>query len=354
MMENIGLDISNTELLKQLVETIKTEGQQIRRELKKDLQFENKKIIEKIDTCCKNIKEIEEKLNQLESKCKYFDRKLRKNNILIFGLEISDNVELINVVLEKIRELTDIEITAKEINNLYTVPLGNKRAVKIEFVSYLKKNLLLKQGYKLKGTNISFAQDLSFEERQERKFLRKHQQIARTKNYLARIRGNKLVVNNETYSIEQLKQFDVEEDSIEIKSNISISPTHNVKPNSAPATPSVSQTFFEDSLHIFSLHTPQPLKETCHNIKEDNVNTRTKKKLETKIDEKGEENIRDHIQDNKKVTTEQSKVTRKTQEPIISKKTEHENKKTTNIAKERSNSASSYNSRIITRQQTNK
>lgn len=50
-----------------------------------------------------NIKEIDEKFNQLKSKCKYFDRQLRKNNTLIIGIQISENVELINVALEKIR-----------------------------------------------------------------------------------------------------------------------------------------------------------------------------------------------------------------------------------------------------------
>lgn len=358
-MENTGSDITNNELLKQLLGSIKDEGEQIRRELKKELKLENKKIIDKIDSCCRSINELEEKIKQLESRSKYFDKKLRKNNILVFGLQVAANADLVNVVLEKLKKLTGIEISINDINNLFTIPVGTKTAIKIEFVSYLKKNLILKSGYKLKGTNISFAQDLSFEDRQERRFLKKHQQIARSKNYFAKIRGQKLIVNNEIYSIEQLKKFDLEDDTNEIVSNTSSSP-HYIKPNSAPATPSISQTYFEDSLDIFSLRTPQSAKENhCHSKKEDNIKNseeKNKSQIETiKIDDKEKENIRNHRkeEDITKLTLEKNIKARKTLESTISKKPEHESKKKINLPKERSNSASSYNSRIITRQQTN-
>lgn len=74
--------------------SIKSEGEQIR---KKQVKFENKNITDKNDSCCRNINEIEE-IKQLEYRSKYFDRKLRKNNILIFGLQVAANADLVNAV----------------------------------------------------------------------------------------------------------------------------------------------------------------------------------------------------------------------------------------------------------------
>lgn len=358
-MKESELDITNAELLKQVVDSIKNECEQIRKELKKELYSENKKIIEKIDNCYRNINELDKKIKHIDNRCKYLDRNSRKNNILIFGLQIPENSDLVKVTLEKIKELTDIDLSLNDINNLHTIRVGNKTVIKIIFVSYLKKELLLKNGYRLKGTNISFAEDLCYEDRQERKFLRKHLQVARSKNYFAKIRGQKLVVNNEVYSIDQLKNFELEEVSNGIDTNTPLSPIHYVKPSSAPATPSVSETYFEDSLQIFSLNTPQSTKEDIYQNKRERTEITGKEKTTeittNKIDDKIDYHTRSLVQEKdntKRIASEKNVVGRKNQEPAIDKKTE-ENKKRINLPKERSNSASSYSSRVITRQQMN-
>lgn len=47
----------------------------------KELQSENEKNIEEIDTCFKNINELRKKIDHLDFKCNYLDRNSRKNNI---------------------------------------------------------------------------------------------------------------------------------------------------------------------------------------------------------------------------------------------------------------------------------
>ncbi|KAG5896588.1 hypothetical protein JTB14_024398 [Gonioctena quinquepunctata] len=92
------------------------------------------------------------------------------------------------------------------------------------------------------GKNI---QDLCYGDRQENKTLKKHLNSARSKGYLAKIRGQTLVVNNEAYSVEQLRNLEQEEEDLKN------SPTPNLRAVSEPSTPTTNQTFLEDSLQLF-------------------------------------------------------------------------------------------------------
>lgn len=74
---------------------------------------------------------LEDKLKILESRCVNFDRYTRKNNILIFGLNIPEGVNQIEWVLNRIEELTDINVAKKEVNNIYPIKVGTKKPVKI-------------------------------------------------------------------------------------------------------------------------------------------------------------------------------------------------------------------------------
>lgn len=67
----------------------------------------------------------EKKNNYPESEIIKFDRKSRKNNILIFGLTISENTNVITVVIWKMKELLNIEIAVNDIN-LYPITTTQK------------------------------------------------------------------------------------------------------------------------------------------------------------------------------------------------------------------------------------
>lgn len=311
------VEISNSELLTRILSHIKSESERIREELKDEIQKMNGKLIEKIDTCFKNVNELENKLKTLEYRCVNFERYTRKNNILIFGLNIPERVDQIEWVLNRIKELIGVDVTANEINNIFPIKVGNKKPIKIEFISCWKKNVILRNSYKLKGKNINFVQDLCFEDRQDQRILRKHLNDARSKNYSAKIKGRNLIVNNEVYTVAQLKKLETKEDNIEI--NTIFPPTQETKPSSAQQTPT----------------------QNIHKIRKRNEDAQVERKEELS---KGEGKQKKEENEIEKTTPEQ-----KTE---IQKKTEDNRKKTDipNIPRERSQSTAGLNTRV-TRQQ---
>ncbi|KAG5872738.1 hypothetical protein JTB14_002201 [Gonioctena quinquepunctata] len=89
--------------------------------------------------------------------------------------------------------------------------------------SNLKEKEIQKNCNKLKGKNISIADDLTAEQRTENKIFRKHLPFARQGGSYGEcfIRGNELLVDGVSYGIEDLEETDHLEN----------------KPNNAPPTP---------------------------------------------------------------------------------------------------------------------
>lgn len=263
-------EISNAELLIRLLNEIKKESEQIKKELKDEIQKINGELVNKTNIYFERLDTLEDKLKILESRCVSFDRYTRKNNILIFGLNIPEGVNQIEWVLNRIEELTDINVAKNEVNNIYPIKVGTKKPVKIEFISGWKKKSILNNSHKLKGKNIYFVHDLCYEDRQEQRILRKHLNEARSKKYSARIKGRNLIVNNEIYTVAQLEKQNTEEECIGMDETSS--PVQRNQPNSAPQTPTALQAFLEESLCQFSYET------NSNKIKKNNTAEDTHKK----------------------------------------------------------------------------
>ncbi|KAG5874514.1 hypothetical protein JTB14_007912 [Gonioctena quinquepunctata] len=217
-------DITNADLLSQLLNSIKKESNDIKKELKEEIKTENSKLIGKIAACFSDIKRLESRYKYLEARCINSDRQSRKNNLIIFGLTVSDGTE--------------------------------------------------------------FITDLCYEDRHENKILREHQKIARSKGYSAQIRGKNLVINNEVYSAAQLERSEIQQD--EHNPDPVTSPQQEIKSASVPSTPTTSQTFFEDSLHPYSSQTPQKISDNNHhkeieNKTEENIKKNTDNITKTKF-----------------------------------------------------------------------
>lgn len=106
-------------------------------------------------------------------------------------------------------------IRSEDINNLYRIGRSTNSPVLIEFISYLKKTFVFKNASKLKGSNISIFHYLCPEDREEHKILRIHLKIAKEKNLQAKIKGNRLEINGESYTVEKLEKEEDEETSSE-------------------------------------------------------------------------------------------------------------------------------------------
>lgn len=210
--------LSNDDLYTKLLEAIKTEGEKNKNEIAREIQSENHKLLQKLDEQNKQLLDLDVRSKKLEARCVSLERRLRKNNIIIFGLVKADEeIDLLDFTIKAINELLDIEIRTSEVNNIYQIRNSNDAPIKVEFVSNLKKAVILKNCSKLKNSNISIAQDLCYEDREDIGILRKYLKLARSQNHTAKIKGRNLIINNVEYTTEKLKEMNaMENDDIAI------------------------------------------------------------------------------------------------------------------------------------------
>lgn len=203
----------------------------------------------------KRCTEFENKYKELKTKYEKLEKELRKNNIIIFGLD-SPAENLGNYIVNVLNKHLGVTLTINDINNVYTFgKQTTKRPVIVKLLSYIKKQDILKNCYKLKGTSISISEELTLEERKENKILRQHLKSARSKNLNATIKNKKLIVNGQEYSALELADEEEDTDSEEAvdteKSSVNNSELHNPNQrvpklnNSAPATPTSAKIHTE-------------------------------------------------------------------------------------------------------------
>lgn len=150
------------------------------------------------------LKNTQKSIENLQDKSLLLERKGRKNNIVIFGLQIKDNI--LEETIKELNHHMELNIRENDINNIYVIgKQENKKGILIEFISFLTKQKIFKNFYKLKNTKIVIVNDLCPEDQQKQKILTKHLVAARNKNKTAKIRGFKLEIDKKLYSIEELE-----------------------------------------------------------------------------------------------------------------------------------------------------
>lgn len=152
------------------------------------------------------------KLRRLQRRCVILERKIRKNNIVLFGLNLT-GLDLITGTIEQLNEIFSLNLTSSDINNIYKVGKSNNPPVVVEFVSFLKKKEIFKDVEKLealKTRNIAISNDLCYEDREEQRVLRRHYRQAREKNLQTKIKGHKLEIEGKLYTASDLEQPEYE------------------------------------------------------------------------------------------------------------------------------------------------
>lgn len=118
----------------------------------------------------KKVISAEEKIETLTKRNIGLERKVRKNNIVIFGLSYVGN-NLAEFVTKQFHQLLNIVIKEQDINNVYRIgKKSEKQPIIIEFVSYLSKLKVLKNNKLLKETNYSVYISERFVSRGPRRF----------------------------------------------------------------------------------------------------------------------------------------------------------------------------------------
>ncbi|KAG5899891.1 hypothetical protein JTB14_012354 [Gonioctena quinquepunctata] len=185
------------------------------------------KQIEKLDNEVKSIKtvvelelgEIRNKVHavgkgnfELKIRLETVERQLKKHNLVIYGVKEQENesqdyllCSIGNIVREKLR----IEINKTEFNNIYRLGMNKSRTrpILVSFVSQIKRQEILWNSQKLKGSRIYIAEDLIEKDQQERKILVDNLKESRRRNKLATIKGRKLIIEGNVYTAEDLKDY---------------------------------------------------------------------------------------------------------------------------------------------------
>lgn len=245
--------LSNNELYSKLLEAIKLEGKNNKEEIKVEIKNETHKTAEEIKIQIKEennkLRDIIEQQNQkitflqnncdhLINRCLNLERTTRKNNIIIFGLSIDNHdISLLEFALNKLNSLLEIDLRESDINNIFIIKSDKGDLVKVEFISYLKKNLIFKNITKLKGTKIFIANDLCIEDRATQKILQQHLKLARSKNYFAKIKGQTLIINGEVYTAQKLQNIPLDGIETGTPNKTLVTECMSLKVSSAPSTP---------------------------------------------------------------------------------------------------------------------
>lgn len=196
-----------------------------RTELKNLGEASEARILLKLETLNDKINNLEIENQQLKDRVELLDREVKKNNLIIFGLEETSESVSIEYICQKLQTLLGIEIHQSDVRDVYRLGKSKNNPVKIEFVSQATKKLVLKNCRQLKGTNISVTHDLTLKQREEGKKLRKHlSRFKENSSNKCTIKGNKLFVKNKTYTIDQLEEA---EDGAPILQENNTSPVSN-------------------------------------------------------------------------------------------------------------------------------
>ena len=225
-----------------LIEAINNSAKVTQDSIRQEIHLKFDEVSNKIGAQEDKLKVLERQHKKLDLRSLEHERRIRKNNILIFGLKTQlEHESILASVLKLLKDKLDVELSESDINNIYSISNNNPNkppSIKVEFISFLKKLTVIKNCYKLKNTNIFIAQDLCVEDREERKILVEQLRLARTKGLNAKIRGNKLLVNDEEYSATDLQAMNNEDEQEKI--------AESTQSNSAPPTPSARRNLNGD------------------------------------------------------------------------------------------------------------
>lgn len=199
-------NISNEDLFKLLKEIV-IQNEEIKaniQQIKGDINSQ-KITIEELNCTVDSLKN-ENAL--LKDKLLTTQRNIKKNNIVIFGVPEQDNEDISEAVITLVEQNLGLTLQITDFNNVYRIGTSREnksRAIVVEFSRNLVKQEIFKNIIKLKGSGISIAHDLIREEREERKILYRHLKLAREKNQQAKILKNKLIIDGEIYTCQQLE-----------------------------------------------------------------------------------------------------------------------------------------------------
>lgn len=202
MSENDSNELTNTEVFTKLRNVIKDSIEELKVEFSRHIS----QLTTQLESAEAKIKQLNEENKILLKQQNELRREIKKNNLIIFGLKETENEDLFKEVQSLIRDYINVNLDKNEINQIYR--FGKGRNICLKLVSFNKKIEIIKQAYLLKDSGISIAHELSEEDREAQKILRKHMKDARNQNKEATIKNNKLIVDNISFTVQELQKIE--------------------------------------------------------------------------------------------------------------------------------------------------
>jgi hypothetical protein len=173
------------------------------------------------------LQNLRESNRELQEKVSMHESILRKNNILIHGVVERDNEDTINVVTDICSNL-QVQINHGTVTE--AIRLGrNKgnRPILCKLNSFSKKKEIMDKNRSRGANQYAIYHDLSKHDREYKKLLKPYRDYAVRLQNKAHIRGDKLIINGETWTLDELRlQFgdqvqsrgnDVSQETIHLK-----------------------------------------------------------------------------------------------------------------------------------------
>lgn len=205
MISDITDDLSIAECYKLLNKSLSEVAQSITGKLEKYQQSITSQLTEAND----KIKELEHINKQLFKELELAKREERKNNIIIFGVKEDEGENIYNKVTNLLKTKVSTNVSKSEISVCYRFGKNSEnkhRPIAVKFVTLHKKQEIFSNCHHLKGSDISISNDLTKEEREAQKVLRKHLKEARDQGLDAKIKKNLLYIDGSSYTVDQLKE----------------------------------------------------------------------------------------------------------------------------------------------------
>lgn len=182
-----------------------------------NMQAMNQKMefmMKELETTKQENVQLKKQIAEQNKKIGEMEREIRRKNIIIKGVEDQENekIEETNDKVKAIFETMEVNINTNmdidEIRRIGRYKTGATRPILVKFISGKKKTEILKGAKMLKGTNIWIDEDYARDIQAERRQLLPQLKEARQKGYNAKLRYNKLIVNNEIFTVEDLVQVE--------------------------------------------------------------------------------------------------------------------------------------------------
>lgn len=178
-------------------------------ELKTVIEAVKAEVHREIHLMSDKITELEEKCTGFQKRCVQLERHLRKNNLVVFGLDVGGE-DLLGGVIAAFDGYLGVRLVETDFGDLYKLGKQGEKTppLKIELNSHYKKLEILKNSKRLKGTAIYIANDLCKEDRLDQRILVQHKNELKNRHHKTVIRGNKLIIDGRGYTADQLENLE--------------------------------------------------------------------------------------------------------------------------------------------------